>query len=140
VKVMQVSRANGRPAPTGALGRLRLLTCGLFATALLAGVAALATSHAGTTQGPRAAVTAAGASDHFGATLHDAVLLPVMAPVSHGTNGQRSSVDGDLRLVTVTALVAIGLFVATRRADSPDDVATEHLPQRRAPPSSLSPR
>jgi hypothetical protein len=137
---MQVSRAHGRPAPIGALGRLRLLTRGLFATALLAGMAALATSYAGTTQGPRAAVTAAGVSGHFGATVHDTVLLPVTALVSHGTNSQRSSVDGDLGLVTVTTLVAIGLFVATRRADSPDDVAAERLPQRRAPPSCLSPR
>jgi hypothetical protein len=133
-----MSRVTGRLAPIGALDRLRLFAYGLFATALLVGAAALATGQAGTSQAPRAAGAAVGASAHLGASLHDSVLQPVTAVVSHGTNSPRPSPNTDVGLVTVAAVVASGVFVATRRPDRPGDVAPERLPQRRAPPRSLS--
>jgi len=138
VKVMQVSSAKGRSAPVGALDRLRILTRGLIATALLAAVAALASSQAGTLEAPRSQTAALAASTQVGASFHDTLLVPVIAVASHGTNSQRSAPNSDVGVVAVTALITFGIFVTVRRAGRPHDVVPELLPQRRAPPRGLS--
>lgn len=140
VEVMQVSRTHGRRAPVGAIGRLRLFTCGLFATGLLVGVTTLASGDGGPRVPVRAAASPVDAGAHGGGPVLDAVRVPVTALASHGIKSPRTLPYGDAGLVAVTALVALGMFVAARRTDRPGNVAPEHLPGRRAPPHNPSPR